>query len=87
MHDDQLKASNCLGIELYSDGTAKKAKLQVAIWTFEKWQSNYDKEHQTLIWLRCNADTHDKDLVAVLWCSAYREYKNMIYSMKDYLQA
>jgi len=30
------------------DGAAKKAKCQVAILTFEKWQCNHDKEHQTL---------------------------------------
>jgi len=66
---------------------AKKAKRQVTILTFEKYQHNYDKEHQTLTWLRCDDDTHGKDLVAVLWCSACIEYKSNICSMKNYLQA
>ena len=70
-----------------SGGTAKKAKRQVAISTFEKWQLNYDREHQTLTWLKCDRDTRDKDVVALLWCSACREYQGKICSLKNYSQA
>ncbi len=66
---------------------AKKAKRQVTVSTFEKWQRNYDREHQTLSWLRCDTDKEDKSGVALLWCSACREYQNKIRSMKNYLSA
>ena len=51
---------------------AKKAKRQVAVSTFEKWQRNYDRDHQTLSWLRCDTDKADRNLVALLWCSVSR---------------
>ena len=65
----------------------KKAKRQVAVTTFEKWQRNLDREHQTLTWLRCDVDKDDRNLVAVLWCSACREYDSKICSMKNYSRA
>ena len=42
----------------------KKAKRQVTISTFEKWQRNYNREHQTLTWLRCDKEKQDKSLMA-----------------------
>ena len=54
--------------------SAKKAKRQVAVSTFEKWQRNYDCDHQTLSWLRCDTDKADRNLVALLWCSVSRNY-------------
>ena len=65
----------------------KKAKHQVTVSTFEKWQRNFDQEHQTLTWLKCDRDKQDKNLVALLWCSSCREYKSKICSMKNYSQA
>ena len=65
----------------------KKAKRQVAVSTFEKWQRNYDQEHETLTWLKCDTDKQDRGLVAVLWCSACRVYESRICSMKNYSQA
>ena len=55
--------------------------------TFEKWQRNYDCEHHTLMWLRCDKDKRDKTLVAHLWCSTCREYQSRICSMKNYSAA
>ena len=63
---------------------AKKAKRQVAVSTFEKWQRNYDGDHQTLSWLRCDTDKADRNLVALLWCSVCRNYQDKICSMKNY---
>ena len=34
-------------VERSPDSIAKKAKRQVSISTFEKWQRNYDREYQT----------------------------------------
>ncbi len=71
------------------DDTAwpKKAKRQVTVSTLEKWQRNLDHEHQTLTWLKCDTDKQDKNLVSLLWCSACREYKGKICSMKNYSRA
>lgn len=65
----------------------KKAKRQVAVATFEKWQRNYDRDHQTLSWLRCEKDKNDKSLVALLWCSVCRKYRDNIRSMKNFSNA
>ena len=57
----------------------KKAKCQVTISTFEKWQRT-----TIMTWLRCDKDEQDKSLVALRWCSACREYQSRIHSMKNY---
>ena len=75
-------ASSCSNIP-----PAKKAKHQVSISTFEKWQQNVDRLYRTLMWLQFDTDKEDKDLASLLWCSACREYKNKICSMKNYSQA
>ena len=67
--------------------STKKAKRQVSISTFEKWQQNFDREHQTLTWLRCDKDQQDRDLVSLLWCAVCREFQNRICSMKNYSRA
>ena len=53
----------------------KKDKCQITVSTLEKWQQKYDKEHQTLSWLKCEKDKANKSLVALLLCSVYREYQ------------
>ena len=63
---------------------AKKPKRQLSVLTFEKWQRNYDREHQTLTWLKCERDKGDRGLVDYLWCSACREHSQTICSMKHY---
>ena len=55
---------------------AKKAKCQISVSTFEKWQRNFDRDHQTLTWLNCDKDKRDRGLVALLWCSVCREYQS-----------
>ena len=67
--------------------SAKKAKRQVTLTTFEKWQRNLDAQHQTLTWLKCDKDAKDKNLVSLLWCSACREFKEKICSRKNYSHA
>ena len=46
----------------------KKARRQVSAATFKKWQSQYDREHQTLSWLQCYMDSKAKNMVDSLWC-------------------
>ena len=54
-----------------SQDSAKKAKRQVSVFTYKKWQTNYEHEYQTLSWLRCDVDERDKSLVGLgysIWC-------------------
>ena len=46
--------------------SSKKAKRQVTVATFNKWKSQFERKHETLLWLRCDEDVDDKTLVAVL---------------------
>ena len=67
-----------------SQPSHKKAKRQVTIATFEKWQRNYDRQYQTMTWLKYERDATNRDLVATLWCSVCRQYKDRLCSMKNY---
>ena len=50
----------------------KRAKRQISVKCFEKWQGQYNREHQTLSWLKCTKDK-DHSLVAYLWCEICRQ--------------
>ena len=65
----------------------KKPKRQVSVSTFEKWQQNFDQDHQILTWLRYDKNPGDRDLVSLLWCLACRKFQNKICSMKNYSSA
>ena len=82
-----FSSTSASGSSTSSGPQAKKAKRQVSVATFEKWQRNYDKEHQTLTWLKCEVDKSDRSLVALLWCLACREYESRICSLKNYSHA
>lgn len=54
-----------------SNDTAKKAKHQVTVRTYEKWQCELDPEYHTLAWLQCEKNkilTHFTDSMLSL-CS------------------
>ena len=44
-------------------------KCQVTVSTFEKWQREYDRDHQTLTWLKCKKDSENHSLVGTLLVS------------------
>ena len=44
-----------------------QSKRQVSKDTFQKWQRTYEKEHQSMTWLRAEMDGQDKSLVSTLW--------------------
>ena len=46
-------------------GNAKKAKRQITKATFEKWQKEFEMEHQTLSWLRCDLDAKGTHVVSL----------------------
>ena len=63
---------------------AKKArKRQFIKSTFDKWQREHEKEHQTLTWLRCNLES-DKVHVSTLFCAICKKYEQKICSMKNF---
>ena len=66
---------------------SKKPKRQVTIVTFNKWKTQFEREHQTLSWLRCDPDGEDKERVATLWCQACRTHERSITSMKNFSRA
>ena len=58
-------------VESSSSGASKmkQSKRQVSKDTFHKWQQTYEKEHQSMTWLRAEMDGQDKSLVSTLWCA------------------
>ena len=64
-----------------STASTKKNKCQISISTFEKWKQKYNSKHQSLSWLKCEAD---KNLITCLYCSACREYQGKICLMKNW---
>lgn len=60
------------GVSSEPSGDAKKAKRQITKSTFEKWQRDHEKEHQTLSWLPCDLDAKGTHVV-LLYCAACRK--------------
>ena len=67
-----------------SQDPAKKAKRQVSVATFKKWQTNYEQEYQSLTWLRCDVDQRDRSLVGLLWCAVCRRFEERIRGVKNF---
>ena len=66
---------------------AKKSKRQVSIVTFERWKSQFDREHQSLLWLCCEKDPSDRTIVSTLFCQVCRQYESKIEGMRNYSAA
>ena len=62
----------------------KKPRRQISIGTFEKWQGQWNRDHLTLSWLRCEKDRSDRGLVDLIWCEACRKYESRICSSKNF---
>ena len=54
--------------------------------TFEKWQGLYNKNYQTLSWLKCVKDGRDRSLVD-LQCEVCKKYESKICSQKNFSKA
>ena len=59
-------------------------RRKVTVTAFEKWQKQFDKEHQTLSWLRCCKDQSNRSLVSTLFCDVCRLYEDKIEGMRNY---
>ena len=53
----------------------KKAKHQVTIAMGKKWETQYDREYQSLTWLKYDRDDQDKTLVKVLRYTASNKFE------------
>ena len=69
------KRSGSLG---ESSSCSKRSKRQVTVATCEKWQREFDRDYQTLLWLRCDVDTANRSLIDTLWCDVCRTYQAKI---------
>ena len=68
-------------------GPSRKAsKRQVTKSTFDKWQQEYERDHQTLSWLRCDLE-RDKRHVATLYCAVCKKYEDRLQSLKSFSRA
>ena len=68
-------------------GPSRKAsKRQVTTSTFDKWQQEYERDHQTLSWLRCDLE-RDKRHVAALYCAVCKKYEDSLQSLKSFSRA
>ena len=67
-----------------SSSQPKQQKRQVSAATFQKWQSQQEKEHKTLSWLRC--DKQQKH-VETLWCETCRRFEDKIRGTKNFSAA
>ena len=67
-----------------SESEPKKCRRQVTLVTFQKWQKQYEREHRTLSWLRCDADSRDKSLVDILWCDVCRKHERHLTGLRNF---
>ena len=74
-----------VGSSSSSTSKSKQSKRQALKETFLRWQRTYEKEYQSMGWLRAEMDDQDKSLVSTLWCVVCRQYENKICGIKTFL--
>ena len=65
----------------------KASKRQVTMATFDKWQQEYAKDHQTLSWLRCNLKHDKRHTAASFYCAVCRKYEDSLKPLKCFSRA
>ena len=70
-----------------SASTTGPKKRKVTVTTFNKRKTQFESEHSTLSWLRCDVCKDNKAAVEVLWCEACRKYEDRITGMKNFSKA
>ena len=60
----------------------KKKNRQVSVATFK--QTSYEKEYQSLSWLRCSTDEQDPSLVDTLSCAVCTRFEANIRGLKNF---
>lgn len=77
------KRSASIAEDAAAGPSKKSSKRTVSKSTFEKWQREYERDHQTLTWLRCDLD-RDRRHVVSLFCSVCRKYEVSLQSLKNF---
>ena len=58
-----------------SSSASKQSKRQVTVATCEKWQREFNRSYQTLLWLHYDVDAANRSIVDTLWCEVCRIYR------------
>ena len=64
----------------------KVAKRQVSKDYLLKWQRTYERDYQTMTWLRADFED-DRMMVSTLWCEVCRRYEERICTKKNFSKA
>jgi len=63
----------------------KRSKRQVSKETFHKWQRTYERNHQSMAWLRTDMDDQDKSIfVSTLRCFVCLKYETRKCGLKNF---
>ena len=87
------KRKAAVGSSSSDTSKTKQLKRQVSKETFQKWQRTYEREHQSMAWLRAEMDDQDKScckiaaIVSTLWCIVCRQYETRICGLKNVSRA
>ena len=47
--------------------SSKKTKRQVTVAIFNKWKTQFERDHQAISWLHCDADSTMDNILRVTW--------------------
>ena len=64
--------------------STKQPRRQVSKETFLRWQRTYEKNYQSMMWLRAEIDDKDRSVVSTLWCVVCWEYETRIRGSKTF---
>ena len=67
--------------------TTSCKRRKVTVTTFNKWKMQFERDHNTLSWLRCDVSKEDKTVVEMLSCEACRKHEDSITGMKNFSSA
>ena len=62
-------------------------KRKVTVTTFNKWKTQFERDHNTLSWLQCDISKEDKTVVETLWCEVCKKHEGKITGMKNFSRA
>ena len=67
--------------------TSEKKRRQISVSIFEKWQCEFNRDYQSLLWLRYDKDVVNWSLVATLCCEVCRRFEDLVQGMRNFSPA
>ena len=67
--------------------TSEKKRHQVSASTIEKWQREFNRDYQSLLWLHCDKDVANWSLLATLYCEVCRRFEDRVQGMRNFSSA